>query len=1127
MKYTKSILIMICMVLLATVATFAAEQRTIEGSMQTNAYGEQVLQCIVTGSSAQDGFKWEVKFLGDDQWYGVIDTAYNPYHWTALRELKNEKRIKYWSTTADDTSFGYKDGWLINATNIEAWKCSFKGHNGDLLPVYFPMKSALPPVKNDEIYMYITNDGKNNLKCNVLGIVPDSFAWYENTVSTKVGTTSDLANTIVKPDTKYICEISYAGGITKRVGYATAPTKIIRNVDVVCSDPVIKNHLQTCAVHVDNEYNQDMTNAGVVLIQNGTQKAMGITNADGNTNLIFNVNELGTFTATVRVSKEGYVAVEEDVTYTVLKEKYQIQNFVFSNQSDLGVLKTEFYRGDEFFVSFKVWDSAITDFVKTPLKATVTLEGAAKTFMVGGFDTTKNAFVYHTTIPLTDSYLSNLTKTFVVAIAIDDAQMIDGGAQDEKDVTILNNLPTINAPDYVAANEMERIQFRVDISDKEMYTSSELKIDITGMPGTAYFQNGEFVWRPQYGEAGIYPVTFTVTDRNGGQSAHVTVIAVNKSSDVSVLITKPLNNQEVEFGQNVSFEVAITNPNNVPITYSWNFGDGTIETSANGNIMHAFNKVGKQNVVLTYSFAGKTAQAWVNVIVKPAKDCSVQIVNPKGFERWFVGTDAILFEATTDCSIPYTITWNFADGNTATGNTVPHTYATAGQYIVVANITTAANSDLDNVTVNVHAKSDYYEVVEIKTFKDMSSIISNTESSSFFRGDAMYVTFKVIDTSKGNAPVENAPIRDVYVKKQDMTGGFSDFNEFMYLNGVYYYKLDAIPLMYDIVKPDYVVAIALDNDNGLARANKAVSILNNLPVVKITSPLNNQAIDCTAILAGTATDRENGNSVTQKWSIDGAVVTTTSVSLVSGTHTIKLEGTDLDNGVSADQVSVTVTCNATPTPIAPTAVVVPSMSSCSASGSVVKFDGTASHDNDNIGTGSPIVSYVWTIDGQTQSTPIVEYTTLATSGVISYQLTVVDNDGQSNVATGNFVITSDGCVIPPNADELRDAMIQLPIKFKQVNIPSQVNAGNYVRTYIVVTNELVSSKGKLEDLTLTVSVQGLGVSRQANFDLDPKESKDFSFYLPISSNANGYFPIKITVSNGEAKREIYRSVIVN
>jgi hypothetical protein len=169
----------------------------------------------------------------------------------------------------------------------------------------------------------------------------------------------------------------------------------------------------------------------------------------------------------------------------------------------------------------------------------------------------------------------------------------------------------------------------------------------------------------------------------------------------------------------------------------------------------------------------------------------------------------------------------------------------------------------------------------------------------------------------------------------------------------------------------------------------------------------------------------------------------------------------------------------------------------------------------------------------TQTGSKVDYTTLATSGKISFQLTVVDNDAESNVATGEFVIPNTCVPICDEACQLaklelqRDAQIQLPIKFKQVTIPSQVSAGNYVRTYIVVTNELISSKGSLEDLTLTVSVQGLGVSRQANFDLDPKESKDFSFYLPISSNANGYFPIKITVSNDKAKREIYRSIIVN
>ena len=167
-------------VLLLVAGVSFADYRTIEGRMDINAFGEPVLQCYVTGSTAQDGFSWQVKYTNNPNWITVIETAYNPYHWTEIRELKNEGKVKYWSTSSNVEDVGYINQMLINASNIEAWRCQFNGHQQDMLPIYFPMNGALPPLNEGEIRLAITDNADNGLHCQADGIVPQKYTWYKD-----------------------------------------------------------------------------------------------------------------------------------------------------------------------------------------------------------------------------------------------------------------------------------------------------------------------------------------------------------------------------------------------------------------------------------------------------------------------------------------------------------------------------------------------------------------------------------------------------------------------------------------------------------------------------------------------------------------------------------------------------------------------------------------------------------------------------------------------------------------------------------------------------------------------------------------------------------------------------------
>jgi Big-like domain-containing protein/PKD domain-containing protein/fibronectin type III domain protein len=95
-----------------------------------------------------------------------------------------------------------------------------------------------------------------------------------------------------------------------------------------------------------------------------------------------------------------------------------------------------------------------------------------------------------------------------------------------------------------------------------------------------------------------------------------------------------------------------------------------------------------------------------------------------------------------------------------------------------------------------------------------------------------------------------------------------------------------------------------------------------------------------------------------------------------------------------------------PQPVPPTAdfVVTPNPATVNQS---VTFDGSPSHDNDGVGSGTPIVRYFWTFgDGATATTngPVISHAYSA-EGTYRATLTVTDNDGQTGQAEALVEVT--------------------------------------------------------------------------------------------------------------------------
>lgn len=139
-----------------------------------------------------------------------------------------------------------------------------------------------------------------------------------------------------------------------------------------------------------------------------------------------------------------------------------------------------------------------------------------------------------------------------------------------------------------------------------------------------------------------------------------------------------------------------------PFTYAWDFGDG--QTSGEANPTHAYGRRGSYKVSLTVTDSrGWSAGATTSVFVAMAAiGVSTAATPTEGFAPLGVFYSASASGGTP----PFTFSWRFSDGSTATGATASVTYTAPGTY--TAGLTVSDSAGNWTVTgapsVNVYPK---------------------------------------------------------------------------------------------------------------------------------------------------------------------------------------------------------------------------------------------------------------------------------------------------------------------------------------------------------------------------------------------------------------------------------------
>jgi PKD repeat protein len=241
-----------------------------------------------------------------------------------------------------------------------------------------------------------------------------------------------------------------------------------------------------------------------------------------------------------------------------------------------------------------------------------------------------------------------------------------------------------------------------------------------------------------YTASGTYNVTLTVTDDDGDTGLASQALSV---TDVNQPPTAAFSWEPNKLA--VTFSDASSDGDGSVVTWSWDFGDGTI--SADQNPSHAYASAGAYNVTLTVTdnegATGTTSQG-VTVVDNQA---------PTAAFSYSANDLAVAFtDASSDPDDAVAAwSWDFGDGATSAEQNPAHTYGTAGTYDVTLTVT-----DMDGGT---GATTQSITVVESSGPGEMDvDGLSGASSSNGRKKWKADVTIQVLD-DQGN-PVVDAQV---------------------------------------------------------------------------------------------------------------------------------------------------------------------------------------------------------------------------------------------------------------------------------------------------------------------------------------------------------------------------------
>lgn len=462
-----------------------------------------------------------------------------------------------------------------------------------------------------------------------------------------------------------------------------------------------------------------------------------------------------------------------------------------------------------------------------------------------------------------------------------------------------------------------------------------------------------------FGNTGSYSVGLIVSD------GYLNSIKLSRLIDVTndTPIANPGGPYTVHRGIPLGFAGnGSLDPNGDPLTYSWNFGDGSYSTAANPT--HTYQNTGIYTVSLqvsdsqSYSATASTTVTVTNTapIANPSGPYSTHWNTPLTFNG--------LLSSDPDGDAITSYNWDFGDGTTGSGATPTHTYNTVGNYVVSLVVSDGTDSSAVATTT-----------------------VAVTNTAPIANPGGPYTvhwgTTLTLDASLSSDP-DNDTIQNYSWNFGDGTTG----------SGIQIEHTYQAPGSYTIE------LIISDGIYSSVTATTTVEVTNTAPVASIGGPYNAFRAQSITINGNSSTDPDGDTITSYHWDFGDGITQTTTTASVNHTYTsmgsFSMTLVVSDGFAQSTQVTTTVVVSNS-LPVADPGGIQYYLYE----GTIATLDGSGSYDID--GT---IVSYLWeqvkTIGGkkvklQNSDTAIASFKVpniaKGTWEPVYFRLTVTDNDG--------------------------------------------------------------------------------------------------------------------------------------
>ena len=322
-------------------------------------------------------------------------------------------------------------------------------------------------------------------------------------------------------------------------------------------------------------------------------------------------------------------------------------------------------------------------------------------------------------VTVSHSYVDDGEYTVTLSVVDDD------GAVGSKTASIVvkNRPPVADLNTSTAILDKEEI---VTFNASGSYDLDGYIVDYSWDFGDGNTSTGVTVSHP-YPASGAYTVTLTVTDDDGATDSTTVTKTVRNQPPVASFTESA---HTVDTSETIYFDASDSyDPDGTIVSYSWDFGDGTTGTGV--TVQHSYAQDGTYTVTLTVTDndgATDTAEATKTVLNQSPVASFTESAHTVDT------SETIHFDASDSYDPDGTIvsySWDFGDGNTATGVEVDHAYEDDGVYTVTLTVV-----DDDGATDTAEATKTVLNQSPVASFTESAHTVDTSETIHFDASDS-------------------------------------------------------------------------------------------------------------------------------------------------------------------------------------------------------------------------------------------------------------------------------------------------------------------------------------------------------------------------------------------------------